>query len=164
VSRTVHLEWFDHRGVRAGQRDAQASDVGLRFACTQCGACCSGSPGYVKFSPEEAAAIADRLGVSVAEFHERYVHDTPMGPSLRETPGDFGNDCVFLDRTTMPGRAVCSIYDLRPAQCRTWPFWESTLSSEHAWRRASVGCPGIDRGPAVTAPEAIRRQRAIVRV
>jgi hypothetical protein len=162
--RTVPLEWFDHRGVRAGQRDAAADDVGLRFACTQCGACCSGSPGFVLFSPDEEAALAAHTGLSVQAFRAAYVHDTQVGPSLKEVPGPAGHDCVFLDRRTIPGKAVCSVYHLRPAQCRTWPFWESTLSSEHAWRRTAQGCPGVDRGPRVTPPDEIRRQRAVVRV
>ena len=29
-------------------------------------------------------------------------------------------ECVFWDR-----QAGCTVYPARPAQCRTWPFWES---------------------------------------
>ena len=32
-----------------------------------------------------------------------------------------------------PGRAVCSIYRARPAQCRTWPFWPENLLSKRDW-------------------------------
>ena len=45
---------------------------GLRFQCTQCGNCCSGGPGAVWFTPEEADGMARALGVSVEVFLERY--------------------------------------------------------------------------------------------
>ena len=162
MSRVIHLEWFDHRGPRAGRRDAGIADAGLRFSCTQCGGCCSGSSGYVKFTDDEAIAMAAKLDVDVETFMRTYTHDTPMGRSLTERKTAFGYDCVFLDREAIPGKAVCGLYDDRPMQCRTWPFWKSNLSSAHAWRRAAEGCPGVDRGPSVTAPAEVRRQRGLV--
>lgn len=162
MSRTVHLEWFDRRGPRSGSRQAQPDDRGLRFSCTQCGACCTGPSGFVRFTDDEAAAMAQHLGITVESFLDRYTRETVMGRSLREKPSPHGLDCVFLDREAVPGKAVCGLYESRPAQCRTWPFWASNLSSEHAWRRAAAGCPGIDRGGRVTPPDEIRRQRTIV--
>ncbi len=162
MSRTVHLEWFDKQGPRAGQRDALAHDRGLRFRCTQCGSCCTGPSGYVKFTDDEAVSMAATLGVPIDEFMRTYTHETPMGRSLTERKTEHGYDCVFLDRETVPGKAVCGLYDARPAQCRTWPFWKTNLSSEHAWRRAAIDCPGIDRGQRVVPSDEIRRQRDIV--
>ena len=159
MGRTIHLEWFDHRGPRAGRGDAQPDDHGLRFNCTQCGNCCTGVSGYVKFTDEEAEGMARHLGISLDEFLREYTHETPMGRSLTERKTEFGYDCVFLDRDTLPGKAICGLYEHRPEQCRTWPFWQSNLSSEHAWRRAAMGCPGVDRGSKVTPPDEIRRQR-----
>ncbi|MEM9166469.1 MAG: YkgJ family cysteine cluster protein [Planctomycetota bacterium] len=162
MGRTVHLEWFDRPGPRAGHRDARPADRGLRFECTQCGACCTGAPGYVRFTDEEADAMAAKLGLDRAAFVERFTHDTPAGRSLRERKTRFGYDCVFLDRDAVPGKAVCGLYDARPMQCRTWPFWKSNLSGERAWQGASKGCPGIDRGERATDPAAIRAQRDAV--
>jgi len=31
---------------------------GLRFKCTECGACCTGAPGYVWISEKEIKAVA----------------------------------------------------------------------------------------------------------
>src|SRR5690606_14249333 len=106
---------------------------GLRFECTQCGACCTGRPGFVLFSEAEAARIAERLGVTPQEFHENYTHDTAAGRSLAERPSEFGYDCVFLDRSS--GKPLCSIHDLRPLQCRTFPFWPENLKSPREWAR-----------------------------
>jgi Fe-S-cluster containining protein len=120
-----------------------------------CGNCCSGPAGYVLFTPEDGAAIAARLGISVERFIVEYTHDTRAGRSLAEVSTPAGLDCVFLDRTSVPGRALCSIYEDRPAQCRTWPFWKSNVSSPDAWARANARCPGINRG-ALVPPEQVR--------
>jgi Fe-S-cluster containining protein len=41
---------------------------------------------------------------------------------------------------------MCTIYPVRPLQCRTWPFWTDNLSSPDAWNRAAQTCPGMNRG------------------
>lgn len=151
VSRSTR-EWFDAPEVDSGRG-------GLRFGCTMCGNCCTGPPGYVLITDSEARAIADRLGLSVGLFIERYTHETSLGRSLNEVPGEHGHDCVFLDRERLPGRAVCGIYEDRPAQCRTWPFWKQNLSSAHAWARAARRCPGMNTGDLIP-PEKIRILRA----
>lgn len=140
-------DWFDD--------PAAAEERGLRFQCTMCGNCCTGPEGYVLYTEEDAQAIAAHLGVSVAEFTERYTRMTVLGRSLAEKPSPFGLDCTFLDRETIPGRAVCSVYEARPGQCRTWPFWPRLLRSRETWLAAGRTCPGIGLGPLI-APEEIR--------
>lgn len=127
---------------------------GLSFECTQCGACCSGAPGYVLYTEDEARRIAARLGISGEEFIERYTVDMKMtvagrSRSLREVESEHGQDCVFLDRTTQPGKTLCSIHEDRPMQCRTFPFWPEHLASPRAWQRLSRQCEGIGRGALV---------------
>lgn len=145
-------EWFDRPDAGTGQ-------PGLRFACTMCGNCCSGPPGYVSFTEEEALAMAAKVGLTFEQFMDRYTHQTPAGLSLREVAGEHGYDCIFLDRTTMPGRAICGVYEARPSQCRTWPFWEGNLKSPSHWARAARTCPGINTGTHYT-PLQIRMARA----
>lgn len=145
--------------ARHEEQEWFAKEGGLRFACTMCGNCCSGPSGYVVVSDEESAKLASRLGLSVAEFERRYTHMTAHGRSLNETAGEHGLDCVFLDRTQVPGRAVCGVYEDRPAQCRTWPFWPSVVRSRQSWDRAADRvCPGMNTGPVFT-PVEIRVQR-----
>jgi len=131
---------------------------GLRFECTQCGACCTGRPGYVLFTDDEAAAIADRLGISIETFYKKYTHDTDAGRSLTEHETEFGFDCVFLDRETTPGASLCSIHDLRPTQCRTFPFWPEHLRTKREWEKLGNECEGVNRGPMIPI-EAIRIDR-----
>ena len=133
---------------------------GLRFECTQCGNCCTGPPGVVRFSIAEGAAMARALGLPEKEFRDRYVRSVGGKPSLCEQESEHGFDCIFLDRTTRPGRALCRVYQARPTQCQTWPFWPELLSSQRAWESArhNTPCPGINRGEVIPI-EHIRIQR-----
>lgn len=141
-------DWFD-------DVDPTGKGRGLRFKCTMCGNCCTGPEGYVLFTDEEAARLAARFGVSVEEFLRAYTKETHLGRSLKETSTVHGLDCIFLDRTTVPGKAVCGVYEDRPEQCRTWPFWPGIVRSPESWRAAKRTCPGIDTGPLIP-PEKIR--------
>ena len=112
---------------------------GLRFSCTRCGNCCGGAPGYCWVSEDEIVALAQRLGMSVEAFRTRYTRQVKgRGISLQEKRN---YDCVFFER----GRG-CSVYEDRPKQCRTWPFWQTNLRSQEEWQEASEGCPGMDQG------------------
>jgi Fe-S-cluster containining protein len=94
-------------------------------------------------------------------FLEQYTHtmrSPKKGRSLNEHKTEHGYDCVFLDRTTDPDKALCSIHENRPQQCRTWPFWPENIKSPRAWQRTSRACEGINRGPVIPLHQ-IRVQR-----
>lgn len=118
---------------------------GLRFSCVHCGNCCSGSPGYVRFSAAELERMAAYLGIGTDEFLRRYARKRGGRWSLREIESNGGYDCVFLEREVQ-GATRCSIYPVRPEQCRTWPFWPENLESKEAWESAAKTCPGMNRG------------------
>ena len=133
---------------------------GLRFGCTQCGNCCTGPPGAVWFSKDEGRTMAKQLGLTEAVFLERYGRKLHGHWSLIERETEHGFDCVFLDRTTIPGKAICGIYQARPTQCRTWPFWPENLQTKRHWEtvKRRTPCPGMDKGKLVPI-EQIRIQR-----
>ena len=133
-----HGDWFDE---------------GLRFECTLCGQCCTGPPGIVRVSDEESETIAARLGITREAFVDRYTHPTSEGISINETLNAHGYDCVFLDRESEPGKAVCSLYEDRPLQCRTFPFWPEHIRRPRDWNRLMRECEGIGRGEFIPASE-----------
>lgn len=135
------LEWFAVPDEEHG-RDG----TGLSFSCTMCGNCCSGPEGYVLVDDAEVAAFAARFGITAQEFIRQYTHMTSEGRSLNEKKSVGGLDCIFLDREKIPGKAVCGVYEDRPVQCRTWPFWPSVIRSRTSWERAKRVCPGMDKG------------------
>jgi Fe-S-cluster containining protein len=116
--------------------------AGLRFACRQCGRCCSGAPGYVWVADAEADHIASYCGLTPAEFARTHLRQVGRRRSLLEKPG---GDCDFLERLP-DGQARCRIHPVRPIQCRTWPFWKSNLQTPDDWRAAAQHCPGVDAG------------------
>ena len=124
---------------------------GLRFRCTQCGNCCTGPPGAVWFDEAEGRRMAALLGLDIDAFLSRYAHRIDGKWSLAERKTEHGYDCIFLDRGSADGKAVCAVYDARPMQCRTWPFWEGNLRSLRAWRTAKhrTPCAGMDCGPLI---------------
>ncbi len=115
---------------------------GLRFTCTRCGNCCVGDPGAVWLNEEEERAIARHLKLSLRTFRKDHVVKIEGEPSLAEVPSHRGQHCVFLQE----GSGGCSIYQVRPQQCRTWPFWPENLRSYRTWIEASKTCPGILEG------------------
>ena len=112
---------------------------GLRFKCSECGDCCTGAPGYVWVNKQEIEQMAAALGIDVAEFEKRYVKKIGIRRSLKELEN---YDCVLFDSQ----RRQCRVYLARPRQCRTWPFWDSNLSSPEAWQRTCEVCPGSGQG------------------
>ncbi len=117
---------------------------GLKFTCTQCGNCCTGSTGYIWTTAEERQRIAKHLDLELADFTKRYARRVGLKYSLKEKGQEDNWDCVFLAHHN--GRHLCSIYPVRPHQCRAWPFWDENLRSPAAWQAAAQSCPGISHG------------------
>ena len=115
---------------------------GLRFQCTGCGNCCTGTPGFVWVNKAEIEAMAAAAGQDVEKFQKKYVRLVGIRKSLVELSD---GDCVFFDKQ----RRACKVYDARPRQCRIWPFWSSNLRSLKAWAEMGRDCPGADHGPLV---------------
>jgi Fe-S-cluster containining protein len=122
---------------------------GLRFSCTGCGKCCHNHGDgfeYVYSTRRERQAIARSLGVSLRAFEREYCENVDGFLSFRTKD----KACVFLD-----GKA-CGIYALRPAQCRSFPFWAELLEDRDTWERDVASfCPGVGQG-ALHDADAIR--------
>lgn len=123
--------------------------AGLRFECTQCGACCT-RPGIVAFTPIDMARIGAHLGMSAEDFRDAYLHfDGELW--VTEIP-EGGGECVFLGAD-----ARCTIHEVKPWQCDAYPFWFEIVCDEPSWLEEGKFCEGIGRG-ALTSPEEIQRR------
>lgn len=111
---------------------------GLYFKCSQCSNCCSGFPGFVWISQEEIEQIHKFLKISKNDFLKNYTRQVYGKISLIEDPINY--DCCFLKNKK------CTIYPIRPHQCKSYPFWESNLSDKKSWQGLKKQCPGIDQG------------------
>ncbi|MDC1143034.1 YkgJ family cysteine cluster protein, partial [Planctomycetota bacterium] len=122
---------------------------GLHFKCIapECTDCCSGSrgPGYVWVTADDMENMAKLLKMDFDVFTRKYIRQINWSFSLIETPS---HDCVFL------GESGCTVYDARPGQCRTYPFWAENVETPKAWRKEAALCPGInDDAPVIPAHE-----------
>lgn len=113
---------------------------GLRFKCTGCGKCCTGGPGVVWITEEEMVGIARLLSISIELFRRRYIRLVDNRYALIEKKiTETQYDCVFLKDNK------CSVYQARPIQCRTYPWWKQNLNSQESWDRAAQECEGINK-------------------
>jgi hypothetical protein len=110
----------------------------------RCGNCCSGEPGTIAVKDSDIETLGKYLGLPQEAFREVYVRVLPDGTaSLREKAN---GDCIFFNNGS-----ECSIYDHRPRQCRTWPFWQSMVQSPESWEKEAKSCAGMNRGPLFSA-------------
>jgi Fe-S-cluster containining protein len=122
------------------QPSGQSSQVwyqkGLNFECTGCGACCSGPDGYVWVNQKEIKAMADHLNLTLAQFQQQYLRKVGQRWALKDQNEE--GDCIFLTDHK------CTVYQARPIQCQTFPWWPSVLQSPRSWQQAGRHCEGID--------------------
>lgn len=129
---------------------------GLRFECTQCGGCCSGEPGAVWVNADEVRQLSQAMQMDEQAFRAKFVRKIGSRYSLIEYPD---GDCIFLD----PQSRGCTVYEARPIQCRTWPFWSSNLKSRRDWEETCKVCPGAGTGKlySIEKIEAARLQKRV---
>ncbi len=137
--------------------DAPWYKDGLKFECTGCGDCCTGSAGYVWVNQAEIETLAKMFDLSVDKFEHSYVRKIGIRKSLKELPVSY--DCVFFDSETRK----CQVYEGRPRQCRTWPFWNSNLKTSQDWERTCDECPGSGTGKLYQLAE-IERQKQVLKI
>jgi Fe-S-cluster containining protein len=109
---------------------------GLYFKCLKCSKCCGGFPGYVWINDKEIEKIANFLNLSKSNFLKKYTRQINGFISLKENLINY--DCCFLKDKK------CIIYEVRPTQCKEFPFWKNNLKSFFSWQSLKDYCPGID--------------------
>lgn len=95
--------------------------------------------------------MADSFNIPIELFKRKYTRqrDNRFALIEKKNPnGDF--DCIFLK-----GKR-CEVYQARPTQCRTYPWWPENLNSKESWKIAAQECEGInDEAPLVPYSEII---------
>ena len=107
-------------------------------ACeSSAGNCCIGESGYIWINIVEIEALSKYLGLTLDNFREKYLFKVGYKYSIKEV--ELPNNsfaCCFFDLE----KRKCSIYDYRPTQCRTFPFWEYFKNNE---KEVYKECPAI---------------------
>lgn len=127
---------------------------GLHFSCKMCSRCCCVEPGFVFLSKNDLLRLCNFKKCNLKEFVELYCRwVVSCNEELLSLKEDSVYNCIFWNNG-------CSVYEARPLQCRTYPFWSHVLESEESWNEESKLCPGINNGEFHCADE-IRHEKNI---
>ncbi|WP_418180441.1 YkgJ family cysteine cluster protein [Aliarcobacter lanthieri] len=90
--------------------------------CNICqGNCCIGESGYIWINKNEIENLANYFKLGIEELKEKYLFKVGYKYSIKEVKlGKNSFACCFFDLN----KKQCSIYEYRPTQCRTFPFWD----------------------------------------
>ena len=117
---------------------------GVAFRCQpNCGRCCDQPGGIVYLSPDDAERLAEHAGLDVEAWLERDTRKTFDGRYVLKSREEDGV-CIHLNE-----QKQCSIYEVRPQQCKAFPWWGENLATPAAWGTTKAACPGIDADDAI---------------
>ncbi|KAJ1484251.1 hypothetical protein T484DRAFT_1948245 [Baffinella frigidus] len=134
------------KGEEGGKTGKVWWEDGISFKCVKCGKCCKRSE-PVLVNAKEIAAISELKKVPQADLKKGFI-DEDWGSAhilpfcLKRTSG---GACIFLDE-----KGACSIYEARPTQCRTYPFWPENMGSREAYLAEEQHCDAVT--PTSTPP------------
>mgnify|MGYP000993850290 CR=1 FL=1 len=121
---------------------------GLNFSCKQCSYCCRHEPGFVYLSKNDLTKLCTWFKLNAVDFCKKYCrwvyyYDGTEVLCLQEKEN---YDCIYWDKG-------CIIYEARPVQCKTYPFWSTILKDKETWDNEADFCPGINKGTLHSAEE-----------
>lgn len=106
-------------------------------ACFTCkGKCCIGESGYIWVEGLEVEALAKHLNMEYIKCIEKFLVKIGYRYSIKEKKYLDGFACIFFDEEHLR----CGVYEARPSQCRTFPFWDYYKIREEEVKKE---CPGI---------------------
>ena len=74
------------------------------------------------------------------------VNDVNHHQQQRQQP-EQQNRCIFLSSSSSSSSSEndnkCSIYEVRPTQCRTYPYWPQHMIGRAEWLSESLNCEGM---------------------
>lgn len=81
--------------------------------------------------------MAKALGMTTSAFTRKHCLVTDGLYRLKDGANEA---CAFLKDKR------CSVYQGRPTQCRTWPFWPEIMNAK-SWKTDVANfCPGVGKG------------------
>ncbi len=90
--------------------------------CESCGGkCCIGESGNIWINKIEIEKLSKHLNLTLDELRVKYLEKRGYKHSFKEVQLSKNNyACIFFNLI----KKQCSIYEFRPTQCRTFPFWD----------------------------------------
>lgn len=120
-----------------------------RFECQRCGYCCTHEPGYVFLSRLDLDNLTSYLNMKEEDFIARFCVVAHFGWESRLSLREKSNhDCIFWK-----AGEGCTVYPVRPVQCRTYPVWPGIIANQKSWDEEALKCPGMNKGAILTDSE-----------
>lgn len=121
---------------------------GVCFSCTQCSHCCRHDPGFVYLSQKDLTKLCRWFKLDSKVFISNFCRFVPYydGTEVLSLKEKANYDCFFWDNG-------CTVYEARPVQCRTYPFWNSIIENMNSWNHEAQYCPGMNHGKSYTSVE-----------
>ena len=115
---------------------------GTKFECQGSGNCCvsRNSYGYVYLSKKDLIRLSKHMKLTINKFINLYCSFTKKDKFLHLKEIKDDKNCIFLKNKK------CEVYNSRPEQCRTWPFWPENMNAKTWEKDISIFCPGINKG------------------
>jgi Fe-S-cluster containining protein len=108
-------------------------DASVCFTCA--GSCCRWG-GYVWVTESDLEAMAELMNLSLERFANEYIKAAYGRLSIQERLRDGEYHCALFN----PSTNRCLVYEVRPEQCRTFPFWDQFKGNYAVLVEL---CPGI---------------------
>lgn len=114
---------------------------GLRFECARCSYCCGNGPGVVYLSEQDLENLCVALKIDAKECVEKYCRWVMYygGVEVLALQENEKYTCILWNNG-------CSVYEGRPLQCSTYPFWSWMIADKETWNECSKTCPGMNNG------------------
>ncbi len=84
---------------------------------------------------DELSGISEILGLRPAEFREKHLE---LSRGRRRLNGEYDKPCIFFRE----GEG-CLIYEARPRQCRSFPFWLEHMKDPENFAEIAGFCRGV---------------------
>jgi Fe-S-cluster containining protein len=126
----------------------------FQFSCVKdCIKCCSGEPGFVYLSEKDLTKLLSHFKMKARDFVQKYCRFTSYYDEnevlcLQEK---YNYECIFLEK------CGCSVYEARPIQCSTYPFWTTIVYNKKSWDREAEDCPGMNQGAFISKETAMKQ-------
>jgi Fe-S-cluster containining protein len=106
----------------------------MKFSCKNCGKCCQGN-GFVYLELKNVIDISNYLKIKRDDFIKNFLN---CDGDDKYYLGGINKPCPFYENE-------CKIYEVRPYQCRCYPFWYYIVRSKKDWNNEAKLCKGMTK-------------------
>ena len=103
--------------------------MNIQFHCFQCGNCCHSNQGYISLEIDEILSIQENINFDLSLHIER----SATGHYLLRT---INGKCLFYSES-------CLIHQVKPRQCKKYPFLKSITQNHFLWKETQKKCKGL---------------------